>query len=33
MSDTDLTLAQAGALLNDDEGTDEGKYVERGIFT
>ena len=27
MADTDLTLAQAEALLN-DEGNDEGEYVE-----
>ena len=28
MVDTDQTLAQAEALLNDDEGNDEGEYVE-----
>ena len=28
MADTDLTLAQAEALLNDNEGNDEGQYVE-----
>ena len=28
MVDTELTLAQAEALLNDDEGNDEGEYVE-----